>query len=144
MYEEACAIDKEAMKTISKNDQKRIIRVLEVYKETGKTKTQLNIDSRKNGVEFDYRLFVIDMLREKLYERINKRVDLMLKQGLIEEVKGILEKYKELPTSMQALGYKETKEYLDRKITKDEMIEKIKLESRRYAKRQLTWFRKNK
>ena len=68
----------------------------------------------------------------------------MIKQGLIEEVKKILEKYKEFPTAMQGLGYKEVVEYLEGKTTKEEMIEKIKMETRRYAKRQLTWFRKNK
>ena len=132
------------MKIISKNDKKRIIRVLEIYKQTGKTKTELEVMSRKNGVDFDYKMFVINRQRNELYERINKRVDNMIEQGLIEEVKGILDKYSNFPTAMQGLGYKETKEYLDGKITKDEMIEKIKQETRRYAKRQLTWFRKNK
>lgn len=132
------------MKTISINDKKRIIRVLEIYKQTGKTKTELELESRKNGVKFDYKLFVTNRERENLYDRINRRVDLMIEQGLVEEVKNILDKYKEYPTAMQALGYKETKEYLDGKITKEEMIEKIKMETRRYAKRQLTWFRKNK
>ncbi len=144
LYEEALKIDKKAMQSISKNDKKRIIRVLELYKQTGKTKTELDMESRKNGVEFDYKIFVITMQRERLYERINKRVDLMLEEGLIDEVKGILDKYKEFPTSMQALGYKETRDYLENKISKEEMIEKIKQESRRYAKRQLTWFRKNR
>lgn len=132
------------MEKISPNDKKRILRVLEIYKETGKTKTQNEIESRKNGVEFDYKVFALDLERAKLYEKINKRVDLMIEQGLIEEVKGILAKYKEYPTAMQALGYKETKSYLDGEITKEEMIEKIKMETRRYAKRQLTWFRKDK
>ena len=68
----------------------------------------------------------------------------MIEQGLVEEVKKILEKYKEFPTAMQALGYKEVVEYLNGNYTKEEMIEKIKMETRRYAKRQLTWFRKNK
>ena len=144
LYEEAYKIDKISMEKISMNDKKRIIRVLEIYKETGKTKTELDIESRKNGVKFDYKLIIINMQRELLYERINKKVDLMLAEGLIEEVKSILDKYKEFPTAMQGLGYKETKEYLDGKINEDEMIEKIKMESRRYAKRQLTWFRKNK
>lgn len=84
------------------------------------------------------------MDREILYERINKRVDLMIDQGLIEEVKSLLEKYDEFPTAMQGLGYKEVKEYLDGRLTKEEMIEKIKQETRRYAKRQLTWFRQYK
>lgn len=143
LYNEACRIDKASMEKISPNDQKRIIRVLEIYKETGKTKSELDIQSRKNGVKFDYKLFIIDMPRKLLYERINQRVDIMIKQGLIDEVKNILEKYKEYPTAMQALGYKETKEYLEGIMSKEEMIEKIKMESRRYAKRQLTWFRKN-
>lgn len=84
------------------------------------------------------------MDREKLYDRINKRVDIMIKQGLIEEVKQLLKKYSNFPTAMQGLGYKEVVEYLNNSLTRDEMIEKIKQESRRYAKRQLTWFRKNK
>ena len=144
LYEEACKIDKEAMKNISRNDKKRIIRVIEIYKQTGKTKTELDIQSRKNEVEFDYKLFVIKMDREKLYEKINLRVDKMIELGLIKEVQGILKKYPNCPTAMQGLGYKETKKYLEGAISKEEMIDKIKMETRRYAKRQLTWFRKNK
>lgn len=143
LYEKAKTIDKDAMEKISVNDRKRIIRVLEIYHQTGKTKTELEKESRKEP-EFDYKMFAIDMNREVLYDRINRRVDIMLENGLIEEVKNIYEKYKEFPTAMQALGYKEVVEYLENKITKEEMIEKIKMESRRYAKRQLTWFRKNK
>ena len=111
---------------------------------TGKNKTQQEIESRKKEVEYDYHVYAIDWDREELYNRINKRVDIMIQQGLIEEVKNILEKYKEFPTAMQGLGYKEVVEYLEGKLTKDEMIEKIKMETRRYAKRQLTWLRKNK
>ena len=84
------------------------------------------------------------MDREKLYERINLRVDIMINQGLLDEVKNLLEKYNNFPTAMQGLGYKEVVEYLNGLITKDEMIDKIKMETRRYAKRQLTWFRKYK
>ena len=144
LYEEAKKIDPTAMEKISPNDKKRIIRVLEIYHKTGKTKTQQEIESRKNDVKYNYHVFAIDMEREVLYERINKRVDLMIKEGLIEEVKNILKRYKTFPTAMQGLGYKEVVEYLEDKITKEEMIEKIKLETRHYAKRQLTWFRKNK
>ena len=144
LYNEACRIDPEAMQIISKNDRKRIIRVLEIYKQTGKTKTQLEIESRQNEVEFDYKVFAIDMDREALYDRINRRVDIMLQNGLIEEVQSLLKKYKNYPTAMQGLGYKETKMYLEGQITKEELVEMIKTETRRYAKRQLTWFRKNK
>ena len=144
LYEEACKIDSKAMEKISPNDQKRIIRVLEIYHKTGKTKTEQEIESRKNEVKYNYHVFAIDMDRQVLYERINNRVDIMIKQGLIEEVRSILEKYNDFPTAMQGLGYKEVVEYLQNKISKEEMIAKIKQETRHYAKRQLTWFRKNK
>lgn len=144
LYDEAQKIDPIATSKISSNDRKRIIRVLEIYKSTGKTKTEQEIESRKNEVPYDYHVYAINMDREKLYERINYRVNLMIEKGLIEEVKNIIEKYDEFPTAMQGLGYKEVVEYLDGKTSKEEMIEKIKQETRRYAKRQLTWFRKNK
>ena len=143
LYQKAKKIDEKAMQKISQNDKKRILRVLEIYYQTGKTKTELDEESRKEP-EFDYKMFVINMDRELLYDRINRRVDMMIENGLIEEVKTIYNKYKEFPTAMQALGYKEVVEYLEGQVTKEEMIEKIKMESRRYAKRQLTWFRKNK
>ncbi len=144
LYEQAKKIDPQAMKKISKNDKKRIMRVLEIYKATGKTKTEQEIESRQKPVEYEYKVYAINWDREKLYQRINKRVDIMIEQGLVEEVKNILKKYKTFPTAMQGLGYKEVVDYLDGKYTKEEMIEKIKMETRRYAKRQLTWFRKNK
>ena len=143
LYEKARQIDEKAMEKISPNDQKRILRVLEIYHQTGKTKTQLDEESRKEP-EYDYKLFAIDMDRQILYDRINKRVDNMVEKGLIEEVQTLYKKYQELPTSMQALGYKEIVEYIKGQVSKEEAIEKIKMESRRYAKRQLTWFRKNK
>ena len=144
LYQMAIKIDPEAMKKISANDKKRIMRVLEIYNATGKTKTEQEIESRKKEVEYDYRVFAINWEREELYNRINKRVDIMIQQGLVEEVKKILKKYDKFPTAMQGLGYKEIVEYLEGKSTKEEAIEKIKMETRRYAKRQLTWFRKNK
>ena len=144
LYEEAKQIDEETIKKISINDKKRILRILEIYHATGKNKTEQEIISREKGPKFDYKVFAINMDREKLYERINKRVDIMIDNGLIDEVKKLLNKYKEFPTAMQGLGYKEVKEYLENKISKEEMIEKIKQESRRYAKRQITWFKKNK
>mgnify|MGYP004519630265 FL=1 len=144
LYNEAKKIDPQAIEKISLNDKKRILRILEIYKATGKNKTEQEIESRKNGVKYDYKVFAINMDREKLYERINKRVDIMIENGLIEEVEKLLEKYKEFPTAMQGLGYKEVVEYLQGKVSEEEMIENIKRETRRYAKRQLTWFRKNK
>ena len=144
LYNRAKEIDSKAMEKISPNDKKRIIRVLEIYKATGKTKTEQEKESRAHEVKYDYKVFAIKMDREKLYERINQRVDMMIEKGLIEEVQNILKKYDKFPTAMQGLGYKEVVEYLEGKTTKEEMIEKIKMQTRRYAKRQITWFKKNK
>ena len=144
LYNEAKKIDSKAMEKISPNDKKRIMRVLEIYKATGKTKTQQEIESRKTEIKYDYKIYAIDMDRQILYDRINKRVDIMIENGLIEEVKTLLKKYNEFPTAMQGLGYKEVVEYLNGKCSKEEMIDNIKMQTRRYAKRQLTWFRKNK
>ena len=110
----------------------------------GKTKTELEVLSRSKEVKYDFLVFALDMQRDKLYERINNRVDMMISLGLIDEVKKIQIKYSKFPTAMQGLGYKEVIEYFENKISYSEMIEKIKQESRHYAKRQLTWFRKNK
>ena len=143
-YEQAKQIDPEATKKISKTDKKRILRILEIYHATGKTKTEQEILSRQKEPEYDYHVYALSWNRDELYERINKRVDIMIEQGLIQEVKNILKKYDTFPTAMQGLGYKEVVEYLQGKTTREEMIEKIKQETRRYAKRQLTWFRKNK
>lgn len=139
LYERASVIDSNATEKVSKTDRKRLSRILEIYHTTGRTKTELERESRKE-LEYDYKIFVLTTDREKLYERINLRVDIMINDGLIEEVENLLKKY-DISTAMQAIGYKEVKEYLDGNITKEEMIDKIKMETRRYAKRQLTWFR---
>ena len=144
LYEMAVEIDPQAMRNISKNDKKRIIRVLEIYKQTGKTKTEQEIESRKNEPKYDFDVFILQMDREKLYERINLRVDEMIENGLVEEVEKIWKKYECFPTAMQGIGYKEVVNSLEEKISREEMIEQIKQETRRYAKRQITWFNKNK
>ena len=87
LWEQAQKIDPESMKKISKKDKKRIVRVLEIYKATGKTKTEQEILSRKKEIEYDFKIFGISMDREQLYERINKRVDIMINQGLEKEVR---------------------------------------------------------
>ena len=144
LYEEAKKIDPIAIEKISQNDEKRILRILEIYKATGKNKTEQEEESRKNPPKYDYQVYALKWEREALYERINKRVDIMIKQGLIEEVKKILQTHKVFPTAMQGLGYKEVVEYIAGDLTKQEMIEKLKRDTRRYSKRQMTWFRKNK
>lgn len=144
LYKKAEEIDPEAIQKISKNDKKRILRILEIYHATGKNKTEQEKKSREKEPEFDYLVYGLNMPREKLYKRIDLRVDVMIKQGLIEEVEKVYKKYRKFPTAMQGLGYKEVVEYLNNNLTKEEMIDKIKQETRRYAKRQMTWFRKNK
>lgn len=144
IYNEAKKIDPIAIEKISVNDRKRIIRILEIYKATGKNKTEQEKESRKNETEFNYKVYALSWKRDKLYERINQRVDMMLKDQLVKEVEQIYIKYNDFPTAMQGLGYKEVIQYLKSEISYEEMVEKIKMETRRYAKRQLTWFRKNK
>ena len=143
LYEELSKVDPESSKVIDKNNIRRVIRALEIYKVTGKTKTQLDRESIKE-LKYDYLIFGIDCEREELYERINKRIDIMLDDGLIDEVKNLMNKYNISNTAIQGLGYKEVIEYLNKEISYDEMIEKLKKETRHYAKRQLTWFRRDK
>lgn len=183
LYEKAKKIDPKATENISKTDKKRIFRILEIYYLSHIIKTEIDKKRRKKDItknivkddsindfnnldntnfnnkdkKIEYKLFYIDMNREKLYSRINKRVDIMLELGLVEETKNvieiiakkmnktkeeILEKYDEI-TSLQAIGYREIISYLKNEITFDEMKEKIKQNTRRYAKRQITWFKKN-
>lgn len=143
LYNEVKQIDPIAAEKISVNDFKRISRVLEIYKATGKNITYQNEMSRAEEVKYDYIMFGISLDRQYLYDRINKRVDIMVENGLVQEVEEILSMYDEFPTAMQALGYKEVIPYLNGEVSKQDMIDKIKMESRRYAKRQLTWFRRD-
>ena len=142
LYDEAMKIDPEAMKKIFFNGKKRITRVLEIYKATGKTKTELEKLSRAKGVKYDYKIFAISRDREELYDRINRRVDIMLENGLIDEAKYFYNKER-TKAVMTPIGYKELFDYFDNKCTLDEAVDKIKQNSRHYAKRQFTWF-KNK
>lgn len=183
LYEKAKKIDPKAAENISKTDKKRIFRIFEIYYLSHIIKTEIDKKRRKKDItknivkddsindftnlnntnfnnkdkKIEYKLFYIDMNREKLHSRINKRADIMLELGLVEETKNvieiiakkmnktkeeILEKYEEI-TSLQAIGYREVISYLKNEITFDEMKEKIKQNTRRYAKRQITWFKKN-
>ncbi len=136
--------DPETADRLHVNDRKRIIRALEVYYSTGKTITAQCEFSHLN--ESKYRFAVIGLTaenRQYLYDRINLRVDMMIEEGLIEEAKRFYS-YELGSTAKQAIGYKELKPYLDGLLSLDEAIEKLKMETRRYAKRQMTWFRRNK
>lgn len=143
VYEELKIIDPEAANIIDKNNVRRVIRALEIYKVTGKTKTQLDKESIKE-TKFEFLMYGIKIEREELYNRINKRIDYMLEQGLIDEVRSLVKKYKMSKTALQGLGYKEVIEYINQNCSYDEMVEKLKMETRRYAKRQMTWFKRDK
>lgn len=121
---------------------KRIIRAIEVFETSGKTLTQHNIESKQTSPYNPVTLGLICENRELLYDRINRRVDLMLEQGLLEEAKAVLQNDLS-ETAQKAIGYKELKPYFDRELSLEECIENLKMNTRRYAKRQLTWFRKN-
>lgn len=137
-------IDPQSANIIHYNNLRRVIRAIEIYKVSGKTMTQCNEESIQPPI-YNPIIIGINMDRELLYSRINKRVDIMIKKGLVDEVKSIINMgIDRNSTAMQAIGYKELAAYLSGNISLDEAIEKIKLESRRYAKRQLTWFRRNK
>ena len=123
---------------------RRIIRAIEFYKATGKTITQQNIESQNTSSKFDYLIIGLNADdRQFIYDRINRRVDLMIESGLIEETKSVLQMNLS-DTSIKAIGYKELIPYINNQSTLDDCIEKLKMETRRYAKRQLTWFRRNK
>jgi len=137
-------IDPETYDRIDKKNPRRVIRALEVFYLTGKPISKLQKEKHQSP-DFEIIIYGLNWERKKLYERINQRVDQMIKQGLVEEVKEILNRYGEnVNVVLQTVGYKEVIDYLKSKITYDEMMELIKRNTRRYAKRQLTWFRKDK
>lgn len=140
LYKELESLDIEAAKSIHPNNRVRVERALEVCLLTGEKFSILNKKNIK-GNNYEFYKFALERDREALYDRINYRVELMLEQGLEEEVRVLYEKYKDKITSTKAIGYKELFWYFEGKITKEEAIELIKKESRHYAKRQFTWFK---
>ncbi len=144
LLEELRKIDPKTAERLHPNNARRLIRALEVYRISGTTISDQEERTKNAPKPYDVKFFVLDTDRDKLYDRINRRVDIMLENGLVEEVKTLLgQGIPKTNTSMQAIGYKEIVEYLDGYLTLDEAVEKLKMESRRYAKRQLTWFRRN-
>lgn len=133
-------LDEKAAKLVERNDKKKLIRYIEVIKLTGKP---LDLARGKKDKEFDVEWVGLNFPREILYDRINKRVDLMVEQGLIEETKKLLEKHGRIPNITDTIGYREIISYLDGELSLEDAKDKLKQNTRNYAKRQLTWFRKN-
>ena len=138
-------IDPESAESIHANNIKRVIRALEFYHLTGQKISEHNETERQKESPYNFAYFVLTDDRARLYERIDRRVDIMVERGLVEEVKKLKDMgYHREMVSMQGLGYKEILDYLDGKMTLDEAIYIIKRETRHFAKRQLTWFRREK
>jgi len=135
-------VDPVSAEKIHPNNIKRVIRALEVFKTTGKPISQHQLESRTEKPEYEFKIFGLEMDRKILYERINKRVDKMMEMGLYEEVEGLLEKYSPDLVSLQGIGYKEIISAIKGEYSLEEAVEKIKLNTRHLAKRQITWFKK--
>lgn len=146
MLSRLCAVDPDAARRLHLSDRKRILRALEVYLETGETITEHNRKTQAVPPRYSPLWLGLDFARRgELYRRIDLRVGLMLEQGLVEEIRGLLaDGIPEKATAMQAIGYKEFVDALDGRCTIEEAADQVRQSSRRYAKRQLTWFRRNK
>ncbi len=143
LYRMLIKTDPEAAGELHPNNVKRVIRALEYYRLTGQKISAHNQEQRRKVSPFDAYYFVLTMDRAKLYERISLRVDRMLEQGLIEEVKGLKEMgLTKEDVSMQGLGYKEILAYLEGEMTLEKAVYTIKRDTRHFAKRQMTWFRR--
>jgi len=136
-------IDPEYAQSVHMNNVKRVIRAIEFFRQTGQKFSEHNAEEKKKETPYKLGMYVLNMDREKLYHRINLRVDKMLSAGLEEEVRGLLDKgYEENLVSMQGLGYKEFMPYFKGECSLESTIDEIKQKTRHFAKRQLTWFRR--
>lgn len=140
IYNELKEIDPDGSLNIHPNNVRRVIRALEIFHCTGKTMSQFQ-ESQSLDLLYETAIIGLTMEREQLYERINRRVDLMMEEGLLEEVKSFFDAGLTDCQSIQAIGYKELYEYFANHISLEEALHMLKQNSRRYAKRQLTWFR---
>lgn len=138
-------VDPVSAQSIHFNNVKRVIRALEYYHDTGKTISSHNTRQRNRTSPYNFAYFVLNDKRELLYKRINKRVDIMLENGLVDEVKSLLDRgCNENMISMQGIGYKEVVNHINNNIPLEDTAELIKKNTRHFAKRQLTWFRREK
>ena len=143
LYERLKEIDPEYAAIMHANNVKRVTRALEYHYLTGQKFSEHNAEQKEKETPYDAAVIILSMDREKLYERIELRIDIMMEQGLLEEVKGLLEKgYTPELVSMQGIGYKEFIPYFNGECTLEEAVTQLKTNTRRFAKRQLTWFRR--
>lgn len=143
LHERLQQVDPESAAAIHENNVRRVIRALEYYEQTGEKISEHNEREKQKESPYNFAYFVLNQPREVLYKRIDKRVDLMIEQGLVEEVKGLIEKgYGRNLVSMQGLGYKEIYSYLQGEVSLSEAIYILKRDTRHFAKRQLTWFKR--
>jgi tRNA dimethylallyltransferase len=144
LYARLKSVDPVTAEIVHPNNLNRIIRALEIYELTGKPKSHFDEETKKQEVPYDYIMLGLDWDREKLYDRINRRVDQMIEEGLIDETKMLVERgYDWNLTALKAIGYKELRPYLEGESSLAEAVTILKRDSRHYAKRQMTWFRKD-
>lgn len=145
LHQKLAETDPESAAAIHANNVKRVIRALEFFHETGQKISDHNEQERQKSSPYNFAYFVLNDDRKRLYQKIDQRIDLMLKDGLLDEVKALKEKgYTRNMVSMQGLGYKEILDYLDGEISMDEAIYRIKRDTRHFAKRQITWFKRER
>lgn len=143
LHKELQALDPKSAKVIPAGNVKRVIRALEFYELSGKPISEHNEEQKAKGSPYNFAYFVLNDHRELLYERIEKRIDEMLEEGLVAEVESLRNRgFTRNMVSMQGLGYKEILDYLDGKCTLEEAVYILKRDTRHFAKRQLTWFRR--
>ncbi len=145
LYERLRAVDPESCESIHAHNIKRVIRAIEFYEKTGKKISDHNREQRQNDSPYHFAYFVLTDSRDKIYQRIDERVDLMMAHGLMEEVRALRDRgCRRDMVSMQGLGYKELLACLEGEISLEEAVYLIKRDTRHFAKRQLTWFRREK
>ena len=145
LYDMLAEVDPESAKKIHENNVKRVIRALEFYKKTGMKISEHNETESQKESPYNFEYFVLNDDRQKLYDRIDRRIDIMLEAGLLDEVKLLVsEGYSRELVSMQGLGYKEIIDYIQGRCTLDEAVYTLKRDTRHFAKRQITWFKREK
>lgn len=143
LHERLAQIDPKSAEVIHQNNVRRVIRAIEFYEQTGMKFSEHNENEKQKQSPFNYVYFVLNQDRKILYDRIEKRIDIMMKDGLVEEVKSLISQgYGRDLVSMQGLGYKEIVAYLEGEITLEEAVYILKRDTRHFAKRQITWFKR--